>query len=109
MELFQEPSSSRRADSKRGAGFSLRAIGAFECFVEGKHGYSRSGADNVPDELALGGLDRRSAVTLAAGAARPLGCGGVGIKDDTIPDAFRNYAHVVFDGDAQRPASAPDD
>src|SRR6266478_820070 len=75
----------------------LRAIGAFEGFAKGQEGYNRSSADDVPNELALGGFDGRSAITFGARALRPLGVGSVGIENDAIGGAFRNLAHNAAD------------
>jgi len=87
----------------------LRAGGAFEDFRKAEHGDHAGGSDGEPDEPAFGGFHRRSAITLAACAARPLRVSSVGIENDAIGGAFRNIAHVIFDGDTQRPASALDD
>jgi hypothetical protein len=86
----------------------LRAVGAFYDFVDGEIGDHRGNGDGVPDELALGGSDRWSAVTLGARALRPLRL-SVGVEDDAIRAAFGNLAHVIIDGDRERPACAPDD
>jgi len=58
-------------------------------------------ATGEPDEPALGGFHRRSAIALGACAARPLRIGSVGIENDAIGGAFRNFAHVIFDDDTQ--------
>ncbi len=70
----------------------LRAIGAFEGFMKGQEGYNCSSADDVPNELALGGFNWRFAITFGARALRPLGVGSVGIENDAIGGAFRNLA-----------------
>src|SRR6266446_9458808 len=69
----------------------LRAGGAYEDFSKGDHGDHAGGSDGEPDEPALGGFHRRSAITLGAFAARPLRVGSAGIENDAIGGAFRNF------------------
>src|SRR5260370_27904132 len=80
---------------------NLRAVGAFEDFLNGEESNHGGDADGVPDELTPGGFDWWAARTLAACATRPLRAGSARVAHDTGGGAFRNFSHVIFDGDAQ--------
>ncbi len=87
----------------------LRSIAAFEDFVSDPYGHARAGRDDVPNELALGSLNGGTAYAFGASPARPLWVGLVRIKNDAVSDSFGNFAHVIFDGNRKRAASALDD
>src|SRR5437899_3961239 len=92
-----------------GAWEGLRALFALVDFVGDIGARGRDGCDNVPNELALGSLNGGTAYAFGAGPARPLWVGRVRIKNDAVSNSFRNFAHVIFDGNRKRAASALDD
>ncbi len=88
--------------------YGLRAVAAFEGFVDSEKSYDGSETDGVPDEPAPGGFDWRAAAIPAACAARALrGSGSVRrFQNDAIGSAFGNYAHIIFDSDGERATRA---
>src|ERR1700674_3476353 len=91
-------------------GCELRTVGAFQGLVKSPHGHQSGNPYRIPDEPALRSFDRRSAITLGARAARALrSCSIRRIENDAVGGACRNNAHVILDGDAQRPACALND
>src|SRR4029077_16445839 len=100
---------SRGPEEAVGLRSDLWSVGAFKRFMN-RESSDRSGdGDGVPDELALGGLDWRAAVTLAASATRALRVRSIWIENDAIAHAFGNFADVVFHSDSERAAIALND
>src|ERR1700758_641730 len=85
---------------------SLRAIAAFEDLVQDPYGYAPGGSDDVPNELALSGLDGGPTNAFGASPARPLWVRRVRIKNDAVSGAFGNFTHIIFDGYGKRAPSA---
>ena len=68
--------------------------------MEDQNRNPRSNRDRVPDEPALGGLDGRTTHALRSRAPRTLGI-SIWIENDAVSFAFRNFTHIIFDGNLQ--------
>src|SRR5690348_11064744 len=78
---------------------------AFEGFMHHEEGYARGDGNCIPDEPALGSLDGRSPHALRPRAPRTLGI-GIWIEHHAVSFAFRNFTHIIFDGNLQRATDA---